>query len=154
MHREVKQTFPSHTARPGTQAGCMQPLLLVHDFHPLTCTMANIAYLWAIQLIELKELFLFHVSFLFLFFCFCFLILLSEKKFFNVLFCFWERERDRERERDSMSGGRAERERIWSRLQALRHQHRAGHGAWTHKPCDHDLSWSQMLNWLSQPGAP
>ena len=70
---------------------------------------------------------------------------------------FWERERERERERVSEWGG-AEREtgrhRIWSRLQAPSCQHRAWCGAWTHKPWDHDLGQSWMLNRLSHPGTP
>ena len=73
-------------------------------------------------------------------------------KCFNV----FERERERERERRRVSGGGAERgrPRIRSRLQALSCQHTAWHGAWTHKPWDHDLSRSWMLNQLSYPGAP
>ena len=64
--------------------------------------------------------------------------------------------RERDRQRQSVSGGGSEREgdRIWSRFQALRCLHRAQHGAWTHKPWDHDLSQSRMLHWLSHPGAP
>ena len=67
---------------------------------------------------------------------------------------FWYRERERERE--SMSRGGAERgqHRIQSRLQALSCQHRAQRGAQTHKPWDHDLSQSLMLNQLSHPGTP
>ena len=75
--------------------------------------------------------------------------------FFNVYY-FWERER--ERERDSMSGGGAEREgdtesKAVTRL-CLSCQHYARCRAGTHRPRDHDLSWSWMLNWLSHPGAP
>ena len=60
------------------------------------------------------------------------------------------------REGKSMSWGWAERgrHRTWSRVQDLSYQHRALHGAQTHKPWDHDLSWSQMLNRLSHPGIP
>ena len=36
--------------------------------------------------------------------------------------------------------------------QALHWQQCAQRGAWTHKPRDDDLSWSQTLNWLSHPG--
>ena len=56
-----------------------------------------------------------------------------------------------------MSGGGAERERETqnlSRLQVLSYQHRAQRGSQTHKPRDHDLSQSQMLNQLSHPGPP
>ena len=58
---------------------------------------------------------------------------------------FWDRGRQ------SMRRGGAERgrHRIWSRLQALSCQHRAQCGAWTHKPWNHDLSWSWTLNQLS-----
>ena len=68
--------------------------------------------------------------------------------FFNVYF--WERERE------SVSRGGRDRgtHRNQSRLQALRCQHRAWHRPRTHEPQDHDLSQSQMLNWLSYPGAP
>ena len=41
-----------------------------------------------------------------------------------------------------------------SRLQALSCQYKARCGAQTHKPRDHDLSRSEMLNRLSHPGAP
>ena len=41
-----------------------------------------------------------------------------------------------------------------SRLQAPSCQHRAQRGAGAHKPRDHDLSWSWMLNRLSHSGAP
>ena len=70
------------------------------------------------------------------------------KIFFNVYF--WERERQ------SASRGGAEREgeTVWSKLQALSCQHRAQHGAWTHKLWDHELSGSQEPNRLSHPGAP
>ena len=49
--------------------------------------------------------------------------------------------RDREREGD----------RVWSRLQALSHQHRARCGAPTHEPRDYDLSSSWMLNQPTEP---
>ena len=70
--------------------------------------------------------------------------------FFNVYF--WERERASKLGRGMVR--ERGRHRIWSRLQAPRCQHRAQHGAWTHKPWDHDLSQSQMLSQLSYPGAP
>ena len=57
-----------------------------------------------------------------------------------------------------MCGGAEDSERgryrIRSRLQVLSRQHRVRHGAWTHEPRDHDLSWSWTLNRLSHPGAP
>ena len=66
-------------------------------------------------------------------------------------------ERKREREWQSVSNeGKAERgsQRIWSRLQALSCQHRAQCRARTHELWDHDLSQSQILNWLSHSGTP
>ena len=63
-----------------------------------------------------------------------------------MFYFIFERERKRER-----AGGGADR--IRNRLQALSCQHRAWCGAQTHKPWDHDLSQSQMLNRLSHPGA-
>ena len=58
----------------------------------------------------------------------------------------------RESERAQVGEGQRERgrHRIGSRLQALRCQHRAQRGAWTHKQWDHDL----MLNQLSHAGTP
>ena len=50
--------------------------------------------------------------------------------------------------------GQRGRHRIRSRLQAPSCQHRAWHRAWIHELWDRDLSRSQMLNWLSHPGAP
>ena len=44
-----------------------------------------------------------------------------------------------------------ERDRVWVGEALL---HRAWCGARTHKPWDHDLSWSWILNWLSHPGTP
>ena len=71
---------------------------------------------------------------------------------------FWERDRERERERETeCEWGRDSkrgRHRIWSRFQALSCQHRPQQGARTHELWDHDLTWSQRLNWLSHPGAP
>ena len=46
------------------------------------------------------------------------------------------------------------RHRIRSRLQSPSCQHRAWRGTRTRKLGDHDLSWSQLLNQLSRPGAP
>ena len=67
---------------------------------------------------------------------------------------FWGRERERERERERTGEGQRERgrHRIRSRLQALRCQHRAWHGAGTHKL----RSWPELKLdiWLSHPGAP
>ena len=57
-----------------------------------------------------------------------------------------------------MSGRGAERERergrhrIWNWLQALSCQHGSQGRARTHKPRDHDPSWSWTLNWLSHRG--
>ena len=62
----------------------------------------------------------------------------------------FEREGEREREREQGRGRERGRSRIWSTFQALSCQHRAPHGAWTHKPRDHDLSWSHTLNWATQ----
>ena len=63
---------------------------------------------------------------------------------------------EREREKQGVNGGGAERGRyrIWSRLQALSHQHRAQCRAWTHEPLDNDLSRSRTLSQVSHPGAP
>ena len=66
------------------------------------------------------------------------------------------REREREREREQGRGRERGKHRIWSRLQAPSRQCRAQcrAGAWTHELWDHDLNRSQVLNWLSHPGAP
>ena len=68
--------------------------------------------------------------------------------FFNVYLFLKERtcKQGRGRERGT--------HRIQSRLQALSCQHRAQCRSWTHEPWDHDLSWSWMLNWLSEAGIP
>ena len=68
---------------------------------------------------------------------------------FLTFIYFWDRERQ------SMNGGGSKRgrHRIWNRLQALSCQHRVQRGARTHRPRDHDLSWSRMLNRPSHPGA-
>ena len=75
----------------------------------------------------------------------------SQEIFKNVYLLLRERERERERARagEGQSEGETEDPR-----QALCWQQRALHGAWTHKPWDHDLSWSQPLNWLNHPGPP
>ena len=76
--------------------------------------------------------------------------LLVFSNFFNVYLFLRETETEHKQERGRNRG----RHRIQSRLHALSCQHRARCGAGTHKLWDHDLSWSQMLNWLSHPGAP
>ena len=53
-----------------------------------------------------------------------------------------------------MRGRDRGRNRIQSRLQALRCQHRGQRGARTHELGDHDLRPSWRLNLLSQPGSP
>ena len=78
-------------------------------------------------------------------FLFSLLLFFLFKKFFLNVY-FWVRERE--------GGGGVGRHRIWSRLQAPRHQHRVWLRARTPEPRDHDLSRSQMLNRLSHPGAP
>ena len=60
----------------------------------------------------------------------------------------------KETECEQEKGKERGRHRIWSMLQALSCQHRAWWGAQTHKPWDHDLSWSHTLKWLSHTGAP
>ena len=75
------------------------------------------------------------------------------KNFFYCLFIF-ERERKTETECEWRRSRERGRQRIWSRLHTLSCQHRARCRARTHKPLDHDLSWSWMLNRLSHPSAP
>ena len=77
---------------------------------------------------------------------------LRVRYFFNLFFniCLWETEIEHEWGRGRERG----RHRIPSRLQTLSCQHRARHGAQTHGPRNHDLSWSRPHNWLSHPGAP
>ena len=60
----------------------------------------------------------------------------------------------REKQHEWGRGRERGRPSIGSRFQAPSRQPRARCRAWTHKPWDHDLSWSQMLNQLSHPGAP
>ena len=72
------------------------------------------------------------------------------KIFLNV--CLFLRQRETEHEWGR--GRERGRRRIRSRLQALSCQHRAQHGARTHRLRDHDLSRSWMLNRLSHSGAP
>ena len=80
----------------------------------------------------------------------------STSFFFSTFFCFvlflflGQRETEHERGRGRERG----RQRIRNRLQAPSHQPRAWRGARTHRPRDHDLSRSRMLNRLSHPGAP
>ena len=73
---------------------------------------------------------------------------------FLMFIYYFERERETERETEYEWGRERGRHRIWSRLKTLSCQHRARHGAWIHRPQDHDLSWSQTLNRLSHPGTP
>ena len=63
---------------------------------------------------------------------------------------YWETERDRAWGGEGQRGG----DRIGSRLQDPSCQHRARHGARTHKLQDHDLNQSRTLNQLSHPGTP
>ena len=72
--------------------------------------------------------------------------------FFNVYLFLRERERETEHEQGACR--ERGRHRTRSRLRALSCQHRTRHGARTHKPWDHDLSWSRTLNQLSHPGSP
>ena len=81
-----------------------------------------------------------------------FIVLFFSSFLFLMCIYFWERAHKRECERGR--GRERGRHRIGSRLQALSCQHRARCRAHTHKPWDHDLSRSQMLNWLSHPGTP
>ena len=88
------------------------------------------------------------------------LLLFADKMphiFKNFLMFIYLSERERESPSKGCRQGRGRergRHRIQSRLQALSCQHRAPHGARTHEPRDHDLSWSRALNWLSHPGTP
>ena len=70
--------------------------------------------------------------------------------FFLTFIYFWESETEHKWGRGRETGAH----RIRSRLQALSWQHRARHGAQTHRPRDRDLSQSPTLNQLSHPGAP
>ena len=71
------------------------------------------------------------------------------KKFFLMFYLFLKK---RETEHERGKSRERARHKIQRRLQALSCQHRAQHGAWTHKLWD--LSQSQTLNWLSHPSAP
>ena len=71
--------------------------------------------------------------------------------FLKHLFIF---KRQREAEYEQGRGRERGTHRIRSRLQAPSCQHRVQHGAQTHKPQDHDLNRSGMLNRLSHPDAP
>ena len=62
--------------------------------------------------------------------------------FFSFNIHLWEIETEHEQGRGRERGGN----RLWSRLQALSCGHRAQHRAWTHRPWDHHLSWSRMVN--------
>ena len=55
-----------------------------------------------------------------------------------------------ETEHEWVRGRERGRHRIRSRLLALSCQHRARCGARSHKPWDHDLWWSWLLNWATQ----
>ena len=80
-----------------------------------------------------------------------FLFLQTFRYIFLMFYLFLgQRETEHERGRGRERG----RHRIGNRLQVPSCQHRARHGAQTHELWDHDLSWSQPLNWLSHPGAP
>ena len=98
---------------------------------------------WATQApLELNFYFIWFYFILFYFILFYFIL-------FQCLFIF-----ETETEHEWGRGRERGRHRIGSRLQALSHQLRAQHGAWTHGPWDRDLSWSRTLNRLSHPGAP
>ena len=71
--------------------------------------------------------------------------------FVFLIFYFWETDREREAHR---GGAERETHRNWSRLQAPSCSRRAWHGVRSHKPWDHDLNQSLVLNRLSHPGAP
>ena len=66
---------------------------------------------------------------------------------------FWERERERERAYAFAQVGEGQQERRTKDLK-LCWQQPAQCGAWTHKPQNHDLSQSRMLNRLSYLGSP
>ena len=81
-------------------------------------------------------------------------ILTHQRHHHNFFYIYLFFERQRETEHEQGRGRERGRPRIRSRLQAPSCQHRARHGARSHKPWDGDLSWSRTLNWLSHPGAP
>ena len=61
---------------------------------------------------------------------------------------------ERQRQRASGRGAEREGDQNPKQLQALSCQHGARPGARTHKPRDHDLNRSWVLNQLSHPGTP
>ena len=74
---------------------------------------------------------------------------------FNFFFkCFYLFLRQRETEHEQGRGRERGRHRIQSRIQARSCQHRAWHGAQTHRVWDHGLNWRRMLNRQSHPGTP
>ena len=79
------------------------------------------------------------------------LFLFLLKKFFFNIYLFL---RQRETEHEPGRVRERRRHRIRNKLQPLSCQHRARHGARTHRPRDHDLSRSRTRNRLSHPGAP
>ena len=74
--------------------------------------------------------------------------------FFKKIFLMFVSETERDRAWVGGGGRERGRHRIRSRLQALSCQQGAWREAQTHKPWDHDLSWSWSLNRLSHPGDP
>ena len=76
---------------------------------------------------------------------------LFKKNFFNAFIYFWRRERDRAWAGEGQREGETQN---LKQAQALSCQHRARHGARTHRPRDRDLSRSRILNRLSHPGTP
>ena len=73
-------------------------------------------------------------------------LFLRATSFFLMFIFIFDRERDRAWAREGQREGETQ--------EAPSCQHRAGRGAWTHEPWDHDLSQSWTLNQLSYPGAP
>ena len=82
-------------------------------------------------------------------FSFCFLFF-----FFFLFTYFWDQEREIETEHEQGRARERGRHRIWSRFQAVSCQHRTQHGAGTHQPWEHNLSWSWTLNLLRHSGTP
>ena len=77
----------------------------------------------------------------------------QQKTFKTFLMFIWETERQRQRQSTSKEGQRERETQNPKQAPGSSCQHRARHGARSHKPWDHDLSWSQTLNRLSHPGA-